>query len=152
MIKNGVSKICSDVIIRDGNGNVKTILPQTTLKKTESFSQQGTRHENWIYNRLCRFTKKARIHMQRQTKWFYDKTFYLTDIYIPKARLVIEVDGNWHNAPQQQKKDAARDKFFNDKGIRVIRIPNINAENPLKEKTVNSITNIIRSQIAKLHR
>jgi len=36
---------------------------------------------------------------------------YIVDFYCPKAKLVIEIDGSQHLAPEGARKDQARDEY-----------------------------------------
>jgi len=45
---------------------------------------------------------------------------YIADFYAPAARLVIEVDGGYHEA----QIDAMRDAILQSKGLRTIRLTN----------------------------
>lgn len=50
---------------------------------------------------------------------------YIADFFLPKPmHLVIEIDGGYHNNPEQQRKDALRDEYFNWRGFKVLRIKN----------------------------
>jgi very-short-patch-repair endonuclease len=46
---------------------------------------------------------------------------YVLDFYCAKARLCVEVDGEWHSFGDQPAKDARRDAYLRALGIRVIR-------------------------------
>ena len=46
---------------------------------------------------------------------------YIVDFYSPKAKLVVEVDGSQHQEEGQAKRDARRDAYLRDKGLRVLR-------------------------------
>ena len=46
---------------------------------------------------------------------------YIVDFYSAKASLVIELDGSQHLEPENQRKDAARDKALADQGLHVLR-------------------------------
>jgi very-short-patch-repair endonuclease len=48
---------------------------------------------------------------------------YLVDFYVPRARLVIEVDGAVHAGRGQRERDAARDRALRAWGLRVVRVP-----------------------------
>ena len=50
---------------------------------------------------------------------------YIVDFYIAEKRVVIEIDGLQHNAPENEKSDKQRDKELNALGIRVLRYTNI---------------------------
>jgi len=49
---------------------------------------------------------------------------FVADFYCVEAALAIEVDGGVHSQAAQLKKDAAKDSFFRQKGIQVLRVPN----------------------------
>ena len=55
---------------------------------------------------------------------FRPKTIYFTDFFLPKERIVIEVDGMYHKSNEMLRKDAERDYNFKSIGIRVIRVSN----------------------------
>jgi len=49
---------------------------------------------------------------------------YWPDILISDRNLVIECDGEyWHSVPGCKEKDAERDRYFEEKGYKVVRIP-----------------------------
>jgi very-short-patch-repair endonuclease len=47
--------------------------------------------------------------------------WYVVDFYCPAARLVIEVDGESHSMGDHPDRDASRDQWLRDRGLRVIR-------------------------------
>ena len=49
---------------------------------------------------------------------------YIADFVCLKKKLVIEVDGGYHNEPQQQQNDQWRTEFMESKGYTVIRFKN----------------------------
>jgi very-short-patch-repair endonuclease len=63
-----------------------------------------------------------------QKGFFNNDSFYLVDYYLPRPyKTVIEIDGEYHD--NRVKKDIERDKFFINKGFRVIRILNKDVKN-----------------------
>lgn len=80
-------------------------------------SKKPTRAENKIWYEFLRFTK-PRVHRQRSMGRF------IADFYIPKAKLVIEIDGVVHLDEKATAKDSERTRFFNALGIGVIRFTN----------------------------
>lgn len=50
---------------------------------------------------------------------------YIVDFYIAEGKVVIEIDGIQHQFPENKEKDALRDKYLSDLGIRVLRFTNI---------------------------
>jgi very-short-patch-repair endonuclease len=49
---------------------------------------------------------------------------FIVDFYIPKAKMIIEVDGGIHYQEKQFAKDRDRDMFFLNQGITTLRIRN----------------------------
>lgn len=48
---------------------------------------------------------------------------YIVDFYCPSEKLVIEVDGGYHNDESVQESDRIRDLFMSKHGIKVLRVP-----------------------------
>ena len=49
---------------------------------------------------------------------------YIVDFYVPERRLVIELDGSQHYDPEGAEQDLARDAYFAEHRIRVVRYSN----------------------------
>ena len=49
---------------------------------------------------------------------------YVLDFYCPKAKLNIEIDGGQHYTDEGQRQDADRDRYLQEKGIKVLRFSN----------------------------
>ena len=49
---------------------------------------------------------------------------YIVDFYVPRGRLVIEIDGRQHTSPEHRQKDAERDEALSTFGITVARFSN----------------------------
>ena len=66
------------------------------------------------------FLKQLPVTVHRQ------KTIgnYIVDFYIASAKLVIELDGSQHYAPNEMKRDKERTAFLKQYGLTVLRIPN----------------------------
>ena len=58
---------------------------------------------------------------------------YIADFICLKRKLVIEVDGGYHNEPIQQQDDQVRTEFMERKGYTVIRFKNEEISNDLQE-------------------
>ena len=50
--------------------------------------------------------------------------FFIVDFYCPAERLIIELDGEYHNEPMQAQKDYERDCRLKELGYTVIRFEN----------------------------
>ncbi|WP_224487928.1 endonuclease domain-containing protein [Robertkochia flava] len=49
---------------------------------------------------------------------------YIVDFYCPTEKLIIEVDGGVHLAPEQIRKDEQRSRYFKANGYYVLRFSN----------------------------
>jgi very-short-patch-repair endonuclease len=49
---------------------------------------------------------------------------FIADFYCHEAKLIIEIDGGYHDDPEQVDLDIGREKELNDLGIRIIRFQN----------------------------
>ena len=49
---------------------------------------------------------------------------FIVDFYIPKKKIVIEIDGIQHNSNEHKEYDARRDKILSAWGITVLRYSN----------------------------
>ena len=63
----------------------------------------------------------------RQHPIFYDRTdnehfFYIPDFYCAEIRLIIEVDGRFHE--YQKDRDKHRDEILHGLGLKILRIKN----------------------------
>ncbi len=63
---------------------------------------------------------KTGVHFRRQ----HVIGMYIADFVPLKNRLVIEVDGEYHQTPEQQLADQHRTDYLQQKGYRVIRFTN----------------------------
>jgi len=50
---------------------------------------------------------------------------YIVDFYCPVAKIVIEIDGGQHFEPQAIYKDALRDEYLKNLGLKVLRFNNL---------------------------
>lgn len=116
-------------------------------------SLNSKRHLRFIAKQLCRDMRKhstnseiilwevvrnRKLHnlkIHRQYPIFYDLNgidkFFIADLYCHEKRLVIEIDGSYHE--RQKDHDNLRTEIINLLGIKVIRFTNEEVENNLKE-------------------
>jgi very-short-patch-repair endonuclease len=57
---------------------------------------------------------------------------YIVDFFCPKAKIVIELDGEQHFTPEGKIKDRQRDSYLNELGIRVLRFTNVEVMNNIE--------------------
>ncbi len=67
---------------------------------------------------------------------------YIADFYCHKAKLIIEIDGEYHNNKEQIIKDKERTAYFTEIGLKEIRFSNQQILFQI-ENVLNEIDNII---------
>ena len=72
---------------------------------------------------------------------------HIVDLYAPKAKLVIEIDGSQHLQGDHIQKDGRRDEYLASLGLKVLRF---NSREVLKESDA-VIGVIYRTIVAQLH-
>ena len=75
--------------------------------------------EHLLWQRL-RHKQVAGLRFRRQ----HPINRFIVDFYCAEARLVIEVDGSIHAAPEQAEYDADRQMFLDQLGLQVLRFSN----------------------------
>lgn len=84
--------------------------------KARNLRKNMTVSERVLWSRL-RGKQLFGIHAYRQKPI----GAYIADFFMPKAKLVIEVDGSQHAESNNAEKDQKRDVYMNAVGIRVLR-------------------------------
>jgi very-short-patch-repair endonuclease len=77
--------------------------------------------------------------------WFYRQKpigGYIADFYCPKARLVIEIDGNRHFSDDAASYDTIRDEYMKSLGLAVLRFKNSEVT-----KNIQGVLDLILSKI-----
>jgi len=84
-------------------------------------------------------------------KYIFQKGFLdagkimIVDFYLPKPRkIVIEIDGSSHIGKEDMVKDAVRDAYFQERGFRVVRMTNQEAE----ELTIDELASLLSKKTA----
>jgi len=88
--------------------------------------------EVFLWNQLGNI-RNSKVRFKRQHPILY----FIADFYCHKAKLIIEVDGGYHDIPEQYQYDKEREHELEDLGLKLIRFTNeqvmYNIENTLKE-------------------
>ena len=75
-----------------------------------------------FYHPLGDEDPEYRMKMKFQYPLYFDNLNYIVDIYFPKYRVAIELDGGIHKT--QETHDLSRDVKIMDKGILLVRFTN----------------------------
>lgn len=87
-----------------GEPNAKFTLTDSANTNRAKLIQTATKSER----ELIGFLKSEGIKYEFQKIFYYDSSYYIVDFYIPSAKLVIEVDGRYHDSSEQQRDDQLR--------------------------------------------
>lgn len=107
-----------------------------------SYSPSGARGHNMFYGALpihFELANQLRNHQTKAESFLWDHLhiikgirfkrqhpilYFIADFYCHKAKLIVEVDGEYHNIPEQYLYDKNRDNELNELGLKVIRFTN----------------------------
>lgn len=64
------------------------------------------------------------IEYEFQKEVITKKSFIVADFYIPSLKLMVELDGGYHNNKEQLEKDRQKDIEYRKNGFKVLRMPN----------------------------
>ncbi len=87
------------------------------LKAARRFRKNLTEPELWLWLRL-----RDRSDDNPAFRNQHPIGPYILDFYCPQAKLCIEVDGTFHSRDERIAKDAIRDAYLAEIGIRTYRI------------------------------
>ncbi len=96
-------------------------LVEWAVDNKKKLDKNATKYEKSLYNSL-RKTFKKRIKVQNP--YLINGHLYYADISIPSLKLIIEVDGGYHNTEEQKSKDKQRDEDFKSIGYNTLRYTN----------------------------
>jgi very-short-patch-repair endonuclease len=86
-------------------------------QKARNLRNNMTRAENKLWYEYLR-SHTPKVHRQRSIGT------YITDFYIPKVRLIIEIDGDSHMNIEAQQYDKERMQYFISLGMYTLRFSN----------------------------
>jgi len=98
--------------------------PSSSFLKAQSLRNNETKAEKILWENLRRNQLKG--HKFRRQ---HPISLFIADFYCHQLKLIIEVDGEYHNAPEQIKIDDERTQVLQDNGMKIIRFTNCEIEN-----------------------
>lgn len=105
--------------------NSKSKLKPVAIKLCRELRKNST-HTEKIFWEAVRNRKFMGKKFNRQFPLFYDmggkESFYIADFYCHELKLIIEIDGGYHE--KQKEYDKPRTEDINDLGLTVIRFTN----------------------------
>ena len=103
-----------------------------------------TEAEIFLWDNLPRL-KHLKVRFKRQHPILY----FIADFYCHQAKLIIEIDGGYHDIPEQYIYDTNRDAELNNFGLKVVRFSNNDVLNNI-ENTLKLIEQAILNRINQI--
>ena len=107
--------------IKFANNRTSKSLVKWANNNKKKLEESSTKYEKKLYSALY---KPLKGRVKKQQPFIINKHLYYADIYIPSLKLVIEVDGGYHNTEEQKEKDKQRDEDFKSIGYTTLRYTN----------------------------
>ena len=98
--------------------------PSSSFLKAQSLRNNETKAEKILWEKLR--SNQLKGHKFRRQ---HPISLFIADFYCHQLKLIIEVDGEYHNAPEQIKIDDERTQVLQDNGMKIIRFTNCEIEN-----------------------
>ncbi len=110
---------------------------------SQTLRRNMTRHERHLW---YDFLKELSVNFNRQ------KVIgnYIADFYCASAKLIVELDGSQHFEPIGIENDKARDEYFKNLGLTVLRYSNYDIDNNFRGVCEDVLRHISTSS-ASLH-
>ena len=94
-------------------------LNYTLLKE---FADHNKKHPTEAESILWRFLRRSGLGKPFRRQHIIGE--YIADFLCLPAHLIIEVDGEYHQLPQQKIDDDKRTRWLNEKGFKILRFTN----------------------------
>ena len=114
---------------------------QTSIYRiARELRQKTTETEKILWNELR--GNKLGIKFRRQSAFILGKYRYVADFYCHDKKLIIEIDGGYHNEEEMKELDKFREEVFDHYSYKVIRFTNKEIKNNI-DLVINKIKNEI---------
>jgi very-short-patch-repair endonuclease len=130
--------------LEDGGSNMFYGALPIHFEFARELRNNPTKAESFLWDHL-HIIKGIRFKRQHPILYF------IADFYCHKAKLIVEVDGEYHNIPEQYLYDKNRDNELNELGLKVIRFTNEQVLFEI-EKTLYEIEQKVKERIHNLRR
>lgn len=94
-----------------------TAVSRDVIKRARRLRRNLTDSEQKLWRELRDFRFHYDIHVRKQVPIGP----YIADFAIHSHKLIIEVDGEFHDLPERARRDAERDRWLAARGYHVIR-------------------------------
>ena len=114
--------------------------PSDSFSKAQFLRRNETKAEKLLWEKL-RNNQLGGLKFRRQ----HPVNIYIADFYCHKFKLIIELDGDYHNQEEQKQKDEVRTEVLRLNDLKIIRFKNEEVE-----RDINQVLTTIKNKIEKL--
>ena len=114
--------------------------PSDSFSKAQFLRRNETKAEKLLWEKL-RNNQLEGLNFRRQ----HPVNIYIADFYCHKFKLIIELDGDYHNQEEQKQKDEVRTEVLRLNGLKIIRFKNEEVE-----QDINQVLITIKNKIEQL--
>ena len=114
--------------------------PSDSFTKAQFLRRNETKAEKLLWEKL-RNNQLEGLKFRRQ----HPVNINIADFYCHKFKLIIELDGDYHNQEEQKQKDEVRTEVLRLNGLKIIRFKNEEVE-----QDINQVLITIKNKIEQL--
>ena len=114
--------------------------PSSSFEKAKALRMRETKSEKILWDKL-KNNQLDGLKFRRQ----HPISLYIADFYCHKFKLIIELDGKYHEEKEQKIKDQERDEVLKLNGLNILRFKNEEVE-----KNIDNVLIKIKNQIEEL--
>ena len=102
--------------------------PSDSFSKAQFLRRNETKAEKLLWEKL-RNNQLGGLKFRRQ----HPVNIYIADFYCHKFKLIIELDGDYHNQEEQKQKDEVRTEVLRLNDLKIIRFKNEEVEQDINQ-------------------
>ena len=114
--------------------------PSDSFSKAQFLRRNETIAEKLLWEKL-RNNQLEGLKFRRQ----HPVNIYIADFYCHKFKLIIELDGDYHDQEEQKQKDEVRTEVLRLNDLKIIRFKNEEVE-----QDINQVLTMIKNKIEQL--
>ena len=114
--------------------------PSDSFSKAQLLRRNETKAEKLLWEKL-RNNQLEGLKFRRQ----HPVNIYIADFYCHKFKLIIELDGDYHDQEEQKQKDEVRTEVLRLNDLKIIRFKNEEVE-----QDINQVLTTIKNKIEQL--
>ena len=114
--------------------------PSDSFTKAQFLRRNETKAEKLLWEKL-RNNQLGGLKFRRQ----HPVNIYIADFYCHKFKLIIELDGDYHDQEEQKQKDEVRTEVLRLNDLKIIRFKNEEVE-----QDINQVLTTIKNKIEQL--